>query len=137
MNILLSRGGLLLAAATLSALGLAQPGFGQTLTDFPLARARSLPFGVAVGPGGDLWFTEAGRGAIGRISKDGVLSEVSVPTPYAELSGIAAGPDGNIWFTGADFDSGTVSLIGRITPGGAIKEFPLSGLSIPCQITAG
>ena len=46
---------------------------------------------------------------------------------------IAAGPDGNLWFT--EFSG---NRIGRITPSGAITEFPIpTGTSTPLEITAG
>jgi virginiamycin B lyase len=48
------------------------------------------------------------------------LVEFPIPTPASGPSGIAAGPDGNLWFA----EQG-VNAVGRITPGGAVTEFPL------------
>jgi streptogramin lyase len=54
-------------------------------------------------------------------------------TAYDGPQGIAAGPDGNLWFT--EFSG---NRIGRITPSGAITEFPIpTGTSTPLEITAG
>jgi hypothetical protein len=41
--------------------------------------------------------------------------------PAPSPAGITAGPDGNLWFT--ELQEG---MIGRITPTGAVKEFPLA-----------
>jgi len=48
-------------------------------------------------------------------------------------AGITTGPDGNIWFTEENGNR-----IGRITPGGAITEFPIPNPpSLPVEITPG
>jgi virginiamycin B lyase len=58
-----------------------------------------------------------------------VLTQFSIPTPKS----ITAGPDGNVWFTENDGNR-----IGRITPQGAITEFPLpSANSNPWGIASG
>jgi outer membrane protein assembly factor BamB len=58
---------------------------------------------------------------IGRIASDGTVSELSVPTLSAYPYGIAGGPDGNVWFIET-----MASNLGRITPAGAITEYPIS-----------
>jgi virginiamycin B lyase len=74
--------------------------------------------GIALGPDGNLWFTELFGDRIGRISPHGVVREFSAGiTPFSRASSMAAGPDGNMWFTE------NAGRIGRITPGGAITEF--------------
>jgi virginiamycin B lyase len=56
-----------------------------------------------------------------------------IPTRDSGPRALAAGPDGNIWFS--EFKAGR---IGRITPGGAITEFPMPRPnSGPGDITAG
>ena len=104
---------------------------GGALSEFPLA-AGSGPIGIAAGPDGALWFTEyrrqqdrahhAGRRALG------------VPARRRQRSqwDIAAGPDGALWFT--EYGG---NKIGRITPGGALSEFPLAAGSHPYGIAAG
>ena len=48
------------------------------------------------------------------------------------VRGITVGPDGNLWFTEL------VGKIGRITPAGAVTEFPIpGGVSEPIEIVAG
>ena len=60
----------------------------------------AVPFGIAAGPDGNLWFTELSGDRIGRITPAGVITEFSTGlTAGAGPLGIAAGPDGNLWFT--------------------------------------
>jgi virginiamycin B lyase len=58
------------------------------------------------------------------------ITEYPLPTDWSVPEGIAAGPDGNMWFTG-------YGAIGRITPAGAITEYPLPHGSGPKGIAAG
>jgi streptogramin lyase len=63
-----------------------------------------------------------------------VITEFDIPTANRLPGSIAAGPDGNLWFVEAEG-----SQIGRITPTGAIVEFPLPSTFYPglVDITAG
>jgi virginiamycin B lyase len=71
------------------------------------------PYGITVGPDGNIWFTESGGGpGIGRITPSGILTEFSTPTPSSEPGVITSGPDGALWFT----QSGA-KQIGRCTTG--------------------
>jgi sugar lactone lactonase YvrE len=118
---------LLVAGAGLTSLASA-----QTITEFPIPTAFSRPYGIAVGPDGNLWFTEDG-GNVGRITPRGVITEFPVPTSGGSQDAIAAGSDGNLWFTE---DGG--NNIGRITPVGAVTEIPIpTSSSHPWGITAG
>src|SRR5262249_32676186 len=73
---------------------------------------------IAVGPDGNLWFTEpasaqSGHNFIGRLTLPGTFTELPVcASPFS----IAAGPDGNLWST-------TSTIGGRIPPAGAVTEF--------------
>src|SRR5438876_734673 len=60
----------------------------------------------------------------------GIITEFRIPTPDSNATAIAAGPDGNLWFTEHNDHK-----IGRITPQGAISEFPTGGYL--SEITAG
>lgn len=108
------------------------------ITTFPTA-LHNAPLNIVSGPDGALWFTEDGivqgdRGAIGRITTSGTVSEYILPTPVGYDSGagdIAVGSDGNLWFTWAVQDptlppAGASLSVGRITPSGTITEFPVS-----------
>ena len=82
------------------------------MTEFSAGITQNDLYGIALGPDGNLWFTEESK--IGRITPDGrrdrVLRGIS---PGSEPRGITAGPDGNLWFTERGGDR-----IGRITPAG-------------------
>ena len=113
------------------------------------ANPHAHPIGITQGPDGALWFTEAsGRGKIGRISIDGVITTFPLPTtppngfptpgivPGGQPTWITTGPDGNLWFT-VDFVGPSEQItpsgigdgiapsqqIGQITPSGAVQEF--------------
>jgi len=58
------------------------------------------------------------------------MIEFSIPTANSGPLSIASGPDGGIWFTEVNGNK-----IGRIAPGGIVKEFLTSGN--PGGITAG
>src|SRR5262245_57095061 len=76
------------------------------------------PTGIAVGPDGNVWFTEAeSPGAIARfVPSTQEVTEFSAGlTPDGAPNDIVAGPDGSMWFT-------TLGAIGQITLGGAIVE---------------
>src|SRR2546421_6418564 len=49
------------------------------------------PEGITAGPDGNIWFTEAGAGRIGRITPAGVLTEVPIGDPESSPRGIVAG----------------------------------------------
>ena len=70
-----------------------------TITEYPLPTADSGPVGIAAGPDGNMWFTEAFGRRIGRITPAGAITEYPLPTVDSYPGGIAAGPDGNMWFT--------------------------------------
>ncbi|MGA8746321.1 MAG: hypothetical protein WB507_10710 [Solirubrobacterales bacterium] len=110
---------------------------------------RSEPEQIVAGPDGNLWFTEPQqerqgaenltpeerRGAIGRITPDGQITEFPLRLPTARLedtqpTGITAGPDGDLWFMES-------RDIGRITPGGQITESSFPGPLATTAIAAG
>jgi virginiamycin B lyase len=99
------------------------------VTPFPLPQHGFGGFGFAVDPAGNLWYSIQGNTLqsgphvwIGKITISGAhesITEFALPAPDLPAS-IAAGPDGNMWF----FDDGT-HAIGKMTPAGAITEYPL------------
>jgi len=89
------------------------------VTEYPIPTPGSNPLGITPGPDGALWFTESQSLKIGRISLDGAITEFTVSTrTNDELGPITAGPDGALWFTEG------AGLIGRVTTGGSITEYP-------------
>jgi hypothetical protein len=112
-----------------------------TVTEFPLPVGGKDPSGIATGPDGNLWFTEAQAGKIGMINPTThAISEFAIPSGAAP-SRITAGPDGNLWFSEEYFpprEQG-VGQIGMINPTThAITEFPIPyANSYPTGITTG
>ncbi len=104
-----------------------------TVTVYTLGQG-SDPTGIAAGPDGNVWFTEAGNPAqIGRITPTGTITYFSQGLdPQSDPTSIASGPDGNLWFTQS-------AAIGRITPSGTITEYThgLPPNADPTSIAAG
>ena len=147
------RGGALRRAATLAAavVGLfallpATGAAADPLGQFGAAGTGSFTVGpggygasaITAGPDGNMWFTDNGNGAIGRIAPDGTTTMFPVAAVAGSPSGsglfaITAGPDGNLWFTAF-----YANQIGRITPAGVITMFPVPvANSAPFGIAAG
>jgi hypothetical protein len=74
----------------------------------PIPRS-TLPYSIAAGPDGALWFTNSGNNSIGRITTAEVVTNYTDPTIDVP-EGITAGLDGALWFT----NEGNKS-IGQIT----------------------
>lgn len=103
------------------------------ITIFSLA-SHTAPVGIVRGPDGNLWFTEADAGTLGRVTPAGAVSEFTLPNgAQSELGGIAVGPDGNLYFT--EFGA---NQVGRITPAGTVTEVAtLQANAAPLGIVAG
>ena len=106
----------------------------QAVTTFavPASVGSNLP-GLTTGPDGALWFTDASRNQIGRVTLSGTFTTFAVPTNNSGLNRIQPGADGNLWF-----NESQANQIGRITTAGTITEFiiPTNG-SGPAGIWAG
>lgn len=98
------------------------------LTEFPVP---STPVSLTGGADGNIWFTEADN-KVGYLTPLGAVKLFQVPTTNAGVGDIAAGPDGNVWFT-----ESLASKVGRISPRGRIREFPLQTNRYPIAITPG
>ena len=64
----------------------------QSMSEFP-ATSGGMPGGIATGPDGNLWFTEAGVNRIGMLTPAGVITEFGLATTSAMPNFITAGPD--------------------------------------------
>ncbi len=84
---------------------------------------------VVVNATGAIWTTPV-------VAAGSPIVEYPLPSPSGSPQDIAAGPDGALWFTEPG-GSCCIGKIGRITTGGRITEFTLSGVSLPSSITAG
>ncbi|HWY89834.1 MAG TPA: hypothetical protein VNY31_04115 [Solirubrobacteraceae bacterium] len=111
-----------------------------TITEFPIPTGTqanvpesSNPVGIALGPDGNMWFTDQGTNSegqrlIGRITPAGTVTEFPIPTGYNPTAGIALGADNDLWFTESP------DGLGRITATGSISEY---GLGIVSQLMGG
>ena len=109
------------------------------IAEYPIGGARSLIVGLAVGPDGNLWFTDAGAGSIGRFdpaTRD--LATFPLPEGAGMPGPIVAGPGGGLVFA-TTLDGTTGSAIGSIDPvtlAIAIDPLP-DATAIPLAIAAG
>src|SRR3954462_2470140 len=55
----------------------------------------------------------------------GALKQYKVPTANSQPRAITLGSDGNMWFTEGTEFTGSPAKIGRVTPAGAVTEFPV------------
>ena len=88
--------------------------------EYPAPTPRSWPSHIAVGPDGNLWFTENRGNNVARMTLDGSVTEFPLPTPAAGPAEIVPAADGSLWFT--EFN---VSQLGQITLEGVVTEFPI------------
>ncbi len=103
-----------------------------TIIPFP-SGDQTLDFdGIALGPDGNVWFTEYGR--IGKIAPSGTITEYPYPAGYtANSGGITVGADGNMWFA-----ESSGNAIGRVVPSsGQITMFPLPTSCAPATVVQG
>jgi streptogramin lyase len=106
-----------------------------SIAEFTGVASGSAPFGITVGPDGNVWFTETQGNQIGMMNPTThAIAEFPIPTASSSPTGITAGPDGNLWFTEA-----AGNQIGMINPNThAISEFPVpTAGSQPAEITSG
>jgi len=90
------------------------------------------PIGIVKGSDGALWYTNAERSSIGRITAAGKITHYTDPR-LTRPFGIAAGPDGALWFT----NGGDPGSIGRITKFGVLTFYRAPRISEPDWIAAG
>lgn len=85
------------------------------ISEFGGLTANSKPADLALGPDGNMWFTESNGGRIGRITPSGGVAEYIEPIAN-QPNGITAGIDGNLWVAG-------VNAVERVTTGGTFTQF--------------
>jgi virginiamycin B lyase len=86
--------------------------------------------GVALGPDGNVWFTEYAH--IAKITPKGVITEYPYPTGNDnQYGGVAAGPDGNVWFA-----QSSTNVVASVVPStGVITEHVLPMECVPAGVT--
>ena len=104
-----------------------------TINHYQVPHPYPGPAGIAAGPDGNVWFTEAFASKVAKVSPSGVITEFALPTSDSTPYDIVTGPDGNLWCT-----ERLGNKIARITPAGIVTEYPIptSG-SQPKGIVAG
>jgi streptogramin lyase len=113
--------------------GLAKVTLNGLVSKVPLPD-NAGPWGIAVGPDGNLWVIEQFANKVAKVTPAGVVSgEYNIPTANAGAWAIAAGPDGNLWFT----ERGA-NQVAVMTTTGWVIEFPVpTANSGPEGITVG
>jgi streptogramin lyase len=96
---------------------------GGTATEFtnvPNLPNCSYPYDLAVGPDGQVWFTESGSTAgIAEMTTDGAtVTQKAATAPASQPNQMAKGPDGTIWFVEV-----AANLIGHIDSLGGLHEY--------------
>ena len=81
-------------------------------TPYPIAGAHIG--GMAVGADGNVWFTDYGNDAVGKITPSGSITEYPAPAG-AMPKEIAEGSDGNLWVTDENGSILRVSIFGTVT----------------------
>ena len=75
------------------------------------SQPRTLAADLIIAAAGALWFTEPYANRIGRVTTEGELIELQLPTADAMPTNLAVGADGAIWFVET-----AASQIGRLVP---------------------
>ena len=65
----------------------------------PLPTPDSVPQALVFDRRGRLWYTASEANKLGRIDRNGTITEFDVPTPTALPLGMTLGPDNALWFT--------------------------------------
>jgi virginiamycin B lyase len=86
---------------------------------------QNVPEDITVGGDGKLWFTQFNAiqqtiYEISNVATDGTIQQYRTPNTNAGPGSPILAGDGNVWFSEA-----YAAQLGRVTPGGAIKEFAL------------
>jgi len=95
----------------------------QTINEYAIPTASSVPWNLAVDTSGNVWFTESSGNKIGKLLT-GVITEYAIPTASSSPKGIAVDSSGNIWFA-----EDAANKIGKINQTGVFSEYiiPTSG----------
>jgi streptogramin lyase/plastocyanin len=91
--------------------------------EYKIEGENSWPFNIALGPNGEIWFTQRASGRIGLLNPaTGATTHYDIQTPNCGPAGLAVDPrTGEVWFTESYADR-----IGRLNPAtGEIKEYSM------------
>ena len=95
----------------------------QTINEYVIPTANSVPWNLAVDTSGNVWFTESSGNKIGKLVT-GVITEYAIPTASSSPKGITVDSSGDIWFA-----EEAANKIGKMTQTGVFSEYviPTSG----------
>jgi len=94
------------------------------LTRFDLPAGH--PFEICSAPDGNLWFTYLAGQKIGKITPDGIVTDIPTPSPLSWTHGITAGPDGAIWFTEENRAVARITNINCAQPAKPVISAPIN-----------
>ncbi len=80
-------------------------------SEYPIPSHDSQPRAMATHPDGSIWFVQPSTNALGRIERDGAITEHKVTTPDAGARCIGPHSNGRMYVT--LFDAG---VIGELIP---------------------
>lgn len=110
---------------------------GQTIKPLVSKTESSLPLGVAEGPHGEVWFSNAAANSIGELTVGGEVNEYTLPVEHSNPTGVAVDQAGNVWV--ADNGIGAVSEleVAHAAAGTAngVSDFPLAAGAQPDQLS--
>lgn len=92
----------------------------REFTEYSLP-SGSLPYGIAKGPDGRMWFTEEGNGKVGAVSPTTEALTEYETGKNAAPEGITGGPDGNVWWV-----EHSIRNVDHITPTGGVTVYTLT-----------
>lgn len=101
------------------------------ITEYLLSSDRAFPQFITKGSDNALWFTEQGENKVGRITTEGILTEISIPV--SSPLGITSTVDGSLWVTEGAYPSHLTQLStnGVVLRQYTIPEIPISDVQGP------
>ena len=97
------------------------------VTTYPLPLGAKYGIGdLVAGSSGYLWFV--GAGSLWQISPLGTIARLPIDLGQNNFTTLEAGSEGNLWFAKEPISGPGSGAIGRLTPGGELREF---GATIP------
>ncbi len=111
----------------------------HAVTEFAIARRaipNPVPYQIAAGSDGAMWFTEEGASAIGRIDERGAVRQFPLPSKNAQPEGIAAGPDGALYVAENEGPTQYDTHVARVSTDGRVREWNDNDM-MPLGVAAG
>jgi len=92
-----------------------------------IGQSSASAVGVGAAPDGSVWFAEDGTEKIGRVTPEGVVTELDLPGPPSGFPrgafDVLSGPDGNLWYVRRGENRiGRVEIPGRRQPVELLRE---------------